>query len=124
MQRKEYEIGYKKPPRETRFRKGCSGNPSGRPKGSQNTIKLLEELLNQKISVLQDGKKRKISKKTAIMMQMVNAAVKGDPKSVQTLLPYMTIIDNKNEEKETAKDNLSKDDKEIITNFLRDCSND
>lgn len=124
MQRKEYEIGYKKPPRETRFRKGCSGNPSGRPKGSQNTIKLLEELLNQKISVLRDGKKRKISKKTAIMMQMVNAAVKGDPKSVQTLLPYMTIIDNKNEEKETAKDNLSKDDKEIITNFLRDCSND
>lgn len=124
MQRKEYEIGYKKPPRETRFRKGCSGNPSGRPKGSQNTIKLLEELLNQKISVLQDGKKRKISKKTAIMMQMVNAAVKGDPKSVQTLLPYMTIIDNKNEEKETAKDNLSKDDKEIITNFLKDCGND
>ena len=124
MQRKEYEIGYKKPPRETRFRKGCSGNPSGRPKGSQNTIKLLEELLNQKISILQDGKKRKISKKTAIMMQMVNAAVKGDPKSVQTLLPYMTIIDNKNEEKETAKDNLSKDDKEIITNFLKDCGND
>ena len=124
MQRKEYEIGYKKPPHETRFRKGCSGNPLGRPKGSQNTIKLLEELLNQKISVLQDGKKRKISKKTAIMMQMVNAAVKGNPKSVQILLPYMTIIDSKNEEKEIAKDNLSKDDKEIITNFLKDCGND
>jgi hypothetical protein len=28
----DYEIGYKKPPRHTRFKKGQSGNPKGRPK--------------------------------------------------------------------------------------------
>jgi hypothetical protein len=32
----EYEVGYGKPPAETRFRPGKSGNPRGRPKGSKN----------------------------------------------------------------------------------------
>jgi hypothetical protein len=28
----DYEIGYRRPPRETRFKKGQSGNPKGRRK--------------------------------------------------------------------------------------------
>lgn len=34
-----YEVGYAKPPTEHRFRKGASGNPSGRPKGAKNKPK-------------------------------------------------------------------------------------
>jgi hypothetical protein len=36
MAKKEYAVGYGKPPRSTRFAKGKSGNPKGRPKGSKN----------------------------------------------------------------------------------------
>lgn len=34
----DYEVGYGKPPAETRFKKGQSGNPNGRPKGSRNRL--------------------------------------------------------------------------------------
>lgn len=41
--RAAYEVGYCKPPKETRFRPGVSGNPGGRPKGAKNKRPALRE---------------------------------------------------------------------------------
>lgn len=38
-----YDVGYGKPPASTRFRKGQSGNPKGRPKGSRNKLPAMNE---------------------------------------------------------------------------------
>lgn len=38
-----YEVGYAKPPAETRFKPGQSGNPRGRPKGAKNKRPALHE---------------------------------------------------------------------------------
>src|SRR6516164_11142205 len=58
----DYEVGYRKPPRHTRFNKGQSGNPKGRPGGAKNLSTLLSEALNEPVIVAENGGRRTISK--------------------------------------------------------------
>src|SRR5262245_33179094 len=59
----EYEVGYRKPPRHSRFQKGQSGNPRGRKKGSINTETALRKAIFEQITVRDaSGKKRKMTK--------------------------------------------------------------
>ncbi|MDC0887299.1 DUF5681 domain-containing protein [Altererythrobacter sp.] len=37
-QQGQYTVGYGKPPAKSRFKKGSSGNPNGRPKGARNKV--------------------------------------------------------------------------------------
>jgi len=113
------ESGYKNPPKHSRFQKGRSGNPAGRPKGSKNTLKLLDVVLEQKIKIQQEGKTISITKKQAMLMQLVNAAVKGEIKAIAALFPYMMQLDMKEEQSlETSK--LSLKDEEILQQFLEE----
>ena len=69
----------------SRFKKGQSGNPSGRPKGSENLKTLFERVLKEHIS-LQDGNvTKKITKAEAVIRRVVIDALKGDSRSQQTL---------------------------------------
>ena len=47
----DYGVGYGRPPRHTRFAKGQSGNPRGRPCGAKNFMTLLEEALDELVTV-------------------------------------------------------------------------
>ena len=51
----EYEVGYRKPPKTTRFKAGKSGNPKGRPKGSTNLATDLSAELSEQITVREGG---------------------------------------------------------------------
>ena len=52
-------VGYKNPPRHKRYQKGFSGNPKGRPKGSQTWITILQEVFNQMVRVTEGDTIRK-----------------------------------------------------------------
>jgi hypothetical protein len=68
---RDYEVGYGKPPRHTRFELGRSGNPRGRPGGSKNLLTLLNEALSEPVIVVENGRRRKIAKRQAIITQLV-----------------------------------------------------
>lgn len=81
----DYEIGYCRPPVHSRFQPGVSGNPSGRPRGSQNFRTLLDRILNEEIPLLDGAQQRKVSKAEAITRRLVIGALKGDSRSLSTL---------------------------------------
>ena len=56
---RDHADNYRKPPLHTRFKKGQSGNPRGRP--AKNLPALLIAALNEPVFVTTDGRRRKIA---------------------------------------------------------------
>jgi hypothetical protein len=69
---RDERVGYGSPPKHSRFKKGRSGNPKGRPPNSRNFDSLLNEELEQKISVTERGATRRITKREAIAKRLVD----------------------------------------------------
>ena len=91
-----YEVGYGKPPRHTRFRQGeASANPRGRPR--KNMAALLVEGLNKKVVVTEDGRRRKITVREAVVKQLINQSATADLRATKMLLDMI-----KDAERQTA----------------------
>lgn len=86
-----YEVGYKKPPKEHRFRPGTSGNPKGKPKGSKNFETDLKEVLNAPVPVTENGKTRVVSSQRAAVLRLREKALNGDPRALDKLLDLARI---------------------------------
>lgn len=85
-QEDDYKVGKGKPPKATRFKKGQSGNPKGRPKGSQNPATIFNRIAREVITVTENGRTRKLTKLEGIILQAHNKALAGKPKSVSDYL--------------------------------------
>jgi len=91
--KREYVNNYRKPPLHTRFKKGQSGNPRGRPK--KDLPGLLLAALNEPVFVTIDGKRRKITKREVIVTQMVNNAAGADLRATKMLIDMMKDVERK-----------------------------
>jgi hypothetical protein len=85
----DYEVGYGKPPLETRFQKGQSGNAQGRKRGSKNLASMVQSALDETVVVNINGKRRCISKLEAACMQQANKAAAGDPKAMKLMMDLL-----------------------------------
>jgi hypothetical protein len=91
---RDYEVGYGKPPRHSRFVKGQSGNPRGRAPGAQNLKTLLTKALNELVVVTDNGGRRMVTKREAIVTQIVNRSAKPDFKAIPILLGMLREIES------------------------------
>ena len=110
---RDYEVGYGKPPRNTQFKKGQSGNPRGRPSGSKNLATLVSVALNEPVIVVENGGGRKITKREAIIKQLVNRSTKADWRAIKILLDIVREIENR-VEPETGESSFSAADEKVI----------
>ena len=90
---KDYAVGYRKPPKVTRFKPGQSGNPKGRLKGSPNLASDLSAELGEQITVREGGQARYISKQRALIKSLMAKALQGDVRATTALLAlYARVI--------------------------------
>ena len=84
-----YEVGYGKPPKNTQFQKGISGNPTGRPKKSLDFYdELIKEALSP-VTINDNGQRKRISKFQGITKQMTNKALTGRNQALRIYLPHL-----------------------------------
>lgn len=91
MDEDEYQVGYKKPPKEYRFRKGTSGNPKGRARNSAggrgiDVLEALSAALGTKREAVIDGRAIQLAMDEAIVKKQVQKAVGGHIPSVRLVL--------------------------------------
>jgi hypothetical protein len=102
------------PPKHTQFRKGTSGNPRGRPKGSKNLSTYIMEAARDQVSATVAGKTRKISKIQATAMQLATKAAGGDHAAMGRFLDWVDEIETRAASVKPAQFPLSAPDIEVI----------
>lgn len=107
-------VGYGKPPRATRFRKGESGNPAGRPKGIKPLNRVLEEALAQNTTVRVAGRARAVTKLEALTRKLADLAVDGDARALRLLLGEIREAESRAAETPDVRDVLTTTDHEVI----------
>ena len=80
------QVGYGRPPKTTRFKKGQSGNPKGRPKGSLNVATVLIKTLSEKVVINENGQRKTVTKFEAALKQLVNKALGSDIRALRLLV--------------------------------------
>src|SRR5712691_6940706 len=86
----DYEVGYGKPPVRSRFKKGQSGNPRG-PR-AKNLPALLVAALNEPVFVTANGRRRRITKREAVVAQLVNKSASADLRATKMLIDMLKDI--------------------------------
>lgn len=87
-ERKTSDVGYMNPPEPTRYKKGKSGNPRGRPRKREDLNTVLQRVLNRKIRVKDND--RKLPIRDALIWKLRELALQGDK---QALALQRRIID-------------------------------
>jgi hypothetical protein len=111
---RDYEVGYGKPPRHSRFKRGQSGNPRGRAPGAKNLRTLLSEALNERVIVTENGGRRKVTKREAIIKQLVNQSATADWRAIKILLDLIREIEGQSEPASPETSAFSEGDEKVL----------
>jgi hypothetical protein len=103
--------GYRKPPQHTQWRRGQSGNPKGRKKGSRNFKTEVKELFNSRVRVVRDGKPAKMSAQRAALERLRDIALSGD---IRALTQFFRLAKEQSNAEPSNVERSSANDQQIL----------
>lgn len=115
----DYEVGYKKPPKASRFKPGESGNPKGKQKGKKGLKTDLAAALDAKQTIRVNDKPFTGRRQELLLTTLAIRAAAGDLKAAQTLLPLIVQVLGI-EDRGIARGKLSKQDQAILDAVVAD----
>lgn len=92
MSKDDYDVGFGKPPKATRFKPGQSGNPRGRPRGQANLLTDVLKELSEQIRISESGREKTVSKQRAMIKALVAKSLKGEARAASILIGLLTKL--------------------------------
>jgi len=113
-----YTVGYKRPPKSTQFKPGQSGNPKGRPKGRRPIGAILQEIMQKRMSVTENGKTKRLSTLEIMLRRLTNDAIRSDHKAIKLLVDLLDRYGDAPEASLQVNELLA-EDAEILQQYLK-----
>jgi hypothetical protein len=113
-----YQVGPGRPPLHTRFQKGQSGNPGGRR--TKSLPALLADALNETVVMTIDGRRRELTKREAIVAQMVDKSASAGLRATKMLIDMMKDVEHKAGDAARPPEprRLAAPDKAVVQHFV------
>mgnify|MGYP000126707642 CR=1 FL=1 len=86
------EVGYGKPPKHSRWKKGQSGNPRGRPKGSRGLKTDLHAELVSRMEIQMNGQRVSGTKQQLMLKTLTARAAAGDVRAIKALIDLVMQV--------------------------------
>ena len=112
------KVGYCNPPTHARYKKGQSGNPNGRPKGTLNIATVLERTLREKVVLNENGRRKTVTKLEAAIKQLTNKAASGELKALQLLAALVRSAEERGTKTDVHNTALDEVDEKVVLGIL------
>jgi Family of unknown function (DUF5681) len=112
-------VGYGKPPRNTRFKKGVSGNPKGRPKGCLNVATAFTKTLLEKVVINEHGRRKTVTQLEAALKQLAKKAASGDLRALRQVVELARDAEAKHNATSVQNPEFGEFDREVMDDILK-----
>jgi hypothetical protein len=110
-------VGYRRPPKHSRFKPGQSGNPKGRRKGARGLKADLLEALNAQQTILINKQPVTDRRQSLALKTLTTRAAAGDIRAIKLLVDLIIQVCGV-EEAGSGRSNLSAQDEAILEQLL------
>ena len=90
---RDYAVGYGKPPRQTQFKKGQSGNPRGRPPRATSFDASFERRLDTLVYIERDGRREAVTLRELGVIKLIRKALQADQRALRMVFAMIRKIE-------------------------------